>query len=256
MKFIDIHNHIVSNVDDGAKTEKQTIQMLKSAEKDHIEKLVITPHYKENVFENTKVIIQEKLKELKLLIEENHINIEVYPGSEIFLSKNTSSLLSTHQIQTLNDSNYILVETHRFASAMLLNLKEELYNLSIDGYKVILAHPERYEFTHNHINDIYNLVSEGHLMQVNVNCLNTSHPNYKIVKKLLDNNLIHFIASDAHDPIQRPLQLAFGYEFIKKHYGMPKADDLFYNHPLQVIESKLIEVKDFYPVKDKKFFLF
>jgi len=251
MKYIDIHNHVLAQIDDGAKTDEETLQLLKMAEENNIEKLIVTPHYKETILENTKDIVQMKFNILKSMIEENNIKVEVYPGCEIFLSKQTSSLLNSQKIQTLNNSSYILVEVNRLTEFWLYDLKEELYNLSVDGYKVILAHPERYQITHANPNYIYELVSEGHYMQVNVNSLSKTHANHKIVKKLLDHRLVHFIASDAHDLIHRPLKLEMGYEFVKKNYNQKYADDLFYNNPLKVISNEPIQINGHKKISNK-----
>ncbi|QVK17098.1 capsular biosynthesis protein CpsB [Mycoplasmatota bacterium] len=256
MKFIDIHNHILPQIDDGAKTEQETLRFLKMADENHIEKLIVTPHFKVNMFENTREIIQKKVEDLNQIIHANDIKVKVYPGCEIFLTKNTSNLLNNQKLQTLNNSSYILVETHRLNDFWVLSLKEALYNLSVDGYKVILAHPERYDITYKNPNYIYELVKEGHYMQVNVNSLNNRHPNHKIVKKLLKHRLVHFIASDAHDLKHRPLILEAGYDFIKKQFDQKYADDLFYNNPLRVISNEDIKINDYQKIKTKSFKLF
>lgn len=254
MNFIDIHNHILFGLDDGVKTREETIATLKLAEKYNIEKLILTPHFKEGIFENHQETIFLKFNEIKDIIEKNKINIEVYPGSEIFLTKRTTDLLASKKIHTLNNTKYILVETYFESNMMIYDLKEELYNLSVDGYKVILAHPERYEFTHNDIDYIYSLVRDGHLMQVNVTSLRSKSRHHKIVAKLLDHNLVHFIASDAHDLNDRPLKLIDGYEQIKKKYSKQLADDLFYNNPLKVINDEPIKTGDEKKVKTRKWF--
>ncbi len=256
MKLIDLHNHVLPNIDDGSPSIEESIKMLKMAKLGHVEKIIVTPHFKEGVFENTKDIIQEKIDDFKQLPEYKEIGIELYPGCEIFLTKQTASLLNNNKIQTLNHSKYILVEIHRLTDFWLLNLKEELYNLSVDGYKIILAHPERYEITHKNPNFIYDLVQDGHYIQMNVNCLNASHPNHKIARKLLDHRLVHFISSDAHNLKHRPIKLAYGYEFIKKHYQEDYAYELFYQNPLCVINDEEIKISDFKEMKAKKFFFF
>ena len=191
----------------------------------------------------------KKYQELKQIIDDNKFPLEIFKGSEIYLSENTANLLANNVIQTLNNTQYILVETHRISSDGIINLQEELYNLAVDGYKIILAHPERYDFTYNNPQLIYELVKQGHYMQINVNSLNDKHPNHKIVCKLLDHNLVHFVCSDAHDLINRPLQLDYGYTFIKKHYGEEKAKALFYGNALKVINNEIIPINNIKPLK-------
>lgn len=251
-----MHNHILYGIDDGAKTIEETIQMLKLAANTNIEQIIVTPHFKENIFHNQKDIIETKVSELKQILIDNNLSIKIHPGSEIFLSKNTLNLLNNQKLQTLNNSNYVLVETHIVSDYQLINVQEELYNLKIDGHQVILAHPERYENTHDNPNFVYDLVSDGFYMQINVNSLKENHPYHKVVRKLLDNNLVHFIASDSHDLNNRPPLLDKGYQFIKKNYGLDYANDLFYNNPLSVINNEQIEIRDFQKIKVKKNFFF
>lgn len=252
--YIDIHNHVLPEVDDGARNISEAINLLKQAEQDGIEKLILTPHYSENRFVNEKDSIIKPFFNIKQACLDNNINIELYLGSEILLSPNTSSLLKERKISTLNDSKYLLVEVYPISSYWLFNLKEELYNLSLDGYKVILAHPERYDVTHNNPNFIYELVNDGHYMQINVNSLKPKHPNHKIVRKLLDANLVHFIASDAHSLHSRPLELSYGYDFLKKNYGKDYADKLFYQNQLCVIKNENIEKGVISKIRKKLFF--
>lgn len=252
--LIDIHNHVITGLDDGAKTNEESLQMLKKAANNNIKKLIVTPHFKEQKYENTRDIICNRLDELKKLVNENNIDIELYPGSEIFLTKKTNNLLNSGEIQTLNNTKYILVEMFPLAKYRLYDFKEELYNLKVDGYKVILAHPERYDFTHDDPNTIYDLVDEGYYIQVNVNCLNSHHPNFKTVRKLLDHNLVQFVASDAHSYNSRPLDLQKGYDYIIDNYGKDYADLLFYENPLNIIENKEVRLGDYRKIKKKKFF--
>lgn len=251
--FIDIHNHVISGLDDGAESIEESIQMLKRALDNNIKKLIVTPHYRENIYENDKAIINHKLTELKNLINKNQIDIELYPGSEIFLSKNTSGLLREGSLQTLNNTKYILIELYPISKYNAFNFMEELYNLSLDGYKIILAHVERYDFTHENPNMIYDLVNEGFYMQINVNSLKPHHPNYKASKKLLDHNLVQFIASDAHSYLARPLELQNGYNCVKRKYGEERANRLFYENPLKIIEDKEIDIGEIKKIKKRKF---
>ncbi len=256
LKFIDMHNHIMYGIDDGAKTLEETIQLLKLAANTNVEQLIVTPHFKENIFHNQKNNIETKVNEIKQILLEHNIDMNIYPGSEIFLSKNTLDLLNNQKLQTLNNSQYVLIETHMVKDYQMINVREELYNLKIDGYQVILAHPERYENTRIDPNFVYDLVSDGYYMQINVNSLKENHPNHKIVKKLLDNNLVHFVASDSHNLSNRPPLLDKGYQFVEKHYGKDYANDLFYNNPLSVINNEQIKIRDFQKIKSKKFFFF
>ena len=253
MQFIDIHNHLLYGIDDGIKTKEEMLTLLKDAVNGGIKKMIFTPHFKEHVFEVNKALLLERFNEVQSLIRYEEMELEVYLGTEIFLTHNTSQLLSEGRIQTLNDTSYLLVETHFVNQCITYDLDEELYNLSVDGYRVILAHPERYQFVRENTKKIEQYVESGYYMQLNVGSLFKPHL-YKLAIKLLDHNLIHFIASDAHDAEFRRPELQKGYEFILKRYGQVRADDLFYNNPNHVIKGETIKLKDYEKIKRRKWF--
>lgn len=257
MKFIDVHNHSIYGIDDGAKTKEETLNMLKMAEKDNIERLILTPHYKEGTVENNKDIILSKFEETQQLIDDNKLNIKIYPGCEIYLSENTSDLINNNVFQTMNNTKYILVETHRIKTYITFNIEEELYNLAIDGYKPIIAHPERYQIIKENPDRVLDLVNEGYLIQINASSLvDSRRTHYKVARKLLDNNLVHFIATDAHNSNRRQPILSNAYELIKRRYGLNKANDLFYNNSLKIINNENIEIKKQKKFKKRSLFFF
>ncbi|MDF2699690.1 MAG: exopolysaccharide biosynthesis protein [Haloplasmataceae bacterium] len=254
MKLIDIHNHILNGIDDGAKTSEDTLKMLQMAYETGIEKLIFTPHFKEGICENDIHIVNTKFNEAKKIIEDHHINLEVYSGCEIFLTRNSLDLLNQNTIPTLNNSKNILVETHRSNIYLTYDFDDEIYNLAVDGYHVIIAHPERYQFVHEDINKVFEYIKEGYMIQINVTSLyDSSLETYKIAKKLLDHNLVHFIASDAHDLVKRTPNLSMGYKMISQKYGEKRANDLFYNNQVKLLNNQEINL-DFEKVKKRLWF--
>ncbi|MFW6009513.1 MAG: CpsB/CapC family capsule biosynthesis tyrosine phosphatase [archaeon] len=106
------------------------------------------------------------------------------------------------------------------------------------------------------LNKIYDLVTDGHYMQINVSSLYPQHPNHKLVKKLLSHQLVHFVATDAHDLSHRPMQLDYGYQFIKNNYGKKMADALFFINPQKVINNENIKIEEYQEIKSKRFLWF
>jgi protein-tyrosine phosphatase len=251
VKFIDIHNHLIYGIDDGAKSKQETLEMLKIAIADGIEKIMFTPHFKEKAFENDQTIIDSKKQEIEQLIQEHQLEIDVYYGSEIFVSNHTSSYLNEGKLKTLNDTKYILVETHRANIYHRFDFGDMLYNFQVDGFKPIIAHPERYEFIYDNPHKASELVKDGNLIQINAtSLLDKKKPSFKLAKKLLDRGLVHLVASDAHDTVYRPPVLSEAYAFVKKHYGEEVANQLFYSNPLKVLNNEPIETD----IKTKKWF--
>jgi protein-tyrosine phosphatase len=255
MNLIDIHNHMMFGIDDGAQTKLDTINMLKKAEQDGIKQILLTPHFKERVFENTKAIIDANMQTMEALIKDHGIDVRLYFGSEIYLSKHTNDLLNEGTLKTLNDSNYILLETHRSQAFQTLDFDEECYNLSVDGYKIIIAHPERYQFIQDNLNKVYDYVNRGYYIQLNVNSLlDPKHPLYKTSKTLLDHRLVHFIASDAHDLVKRPPLLSEAYQWVETKYGSQYAKELFIDNAAKVLNNENIKSQDYEKISKRRWF--
>ena len=141
--MIDIHNHILYNVDDGPNTINKSIELLKLSKKNNITDIILTPHY----IPNTKYNInnkkkQELLNKLKQSITENNIDINLYLGNEVYIDdKNVISYLA-EDINTLNNSRYILVELQK--NNKIQFLEDVLLTLKQNNLIPIIAHPERY----------------------------------------------------------------------------------------------------------------
>lgn len=257
VRSIDIHNHIIFGLDDGAKTEDETIQMLKQAADDGIEKIILTPHYVESKYENTKDVIEKKKEAIDQLIEEHHIPIEVYYGCEIYMSDDVLDKVNEGELMTMNGTKYVLVETKRSRHFSKISFDDALYNFRVDGYYPIVAHPERYQMVYENPNRVYNWIEDGCYIQVNAtSLLDPKKPSFKVAKKLLDHHLVHFVATDAHDPKYRPAVLSDAYQFVKKRYGADYAELLFYTNPLKLINGEQISTNGAKPVKKKRFFFF
>lgn len=223
---IDIHSHLIYDVDDGSETIEQTIEALKQIKKYNIEKIICTPHF--NSFETHKNIFSN----FKFMYDgfKKH-NIELYLGFELKLNyKNINTLKKLNY----KISNYILVEFNRNEN-MNENDTIDLINELIDmGYIVILAHPEFY-INYRKIKFIKKLRENNIIIQCDATSFIkkfTNYKSYKFVNKLLKNDLIDIIASDYHDnKIRNYDNFNKCYNIISKKYGFEIAENLFYNNP-------------------------
>lgn len=195
----DIHSHVLPGIDDGCKNLDESMQILKHLASLGITELVFTPHY----IENSKYVCNNKDKEklYQLLcteVKKQDIPIKLYLGNEVYLNKNILSLLEKKEIHTIHNSKYVLIEFP------VMNLpyytKNVLSELIGHGYKIILAHPERYEYVKNDIGILEDLLRMGVLLQGNYESLFGVYgkKSQKILKVLLKKGWIHFLASDIH----------------------------------------------------------
>lgn len=257
--MIDIHSHILNNVDDGSNSLKNTIDILKKAEYAGFSNIILTPHYIEEYYENTKNKIKEKINELKKEVYKEEIITQLHQGNEILLTENTPTLLQKSKISTLANSRYILFELP-FSNKML-NLGQILYTIKANGYIPILAHPERYTYIQENPNNLIEIIKYGVLIQSNYGSFIGQYG--KMAKQtaeiLLENHMIHFLGTDTH-------KQGYIYENIKtilKELEEISDDKKYINEITTINPKNIINDLDIYidcpeKIKEKKkvFFFF
>ena len=228
--MFDIHSHLLPGIDDGSSSFEESLTMLKNAYDDGIRDIIITPHYeRDGYFHSNKEANLKLLEELKERAKDIAINL--YLGNEIYINENIIDDLKEGKVSTLANSNYLLVE---FPFTYYDDLYDGiLYDLKKEGYKIIIAHPERYSYVKEHYDFCLRWLNEGYLLQCNTTSLR-HHPH--TMEYLLKNKWVSFIASDGHN-LNRPVKLKDAYNQILNEYGKEYADELFISNPRIIIES-------------------
>lgn len=236
--LIDIHSHILPGIDDGAEKIEITKEMISIAYKEGIRTMIVTPHYNARRFLNTKDIILKKIEELQPWLTDNYPDFLIYPGCELYYSHTAVEKLMCGEIQTIADSEYILVEFP--VSVTAAALKSGLQDILYKGYTPILAHVERYQAIFRNLDCLRSLKQMGICIQVNAGTL-TGESGFFVkmyVKKLLDNNIIDFIASDAHSTGRRSPRLKKCVAYIEKKFGQEAANQLFLTNPQKLLDAR------------------
>ena len=240
--MIDIHCHIVPNVDDGAKNIEDALEMAKIAYSEGIRKIINTSHYHPSFDYKKGKELSQSINNFNDILKLNNIDIEVFIGNEIYYSEDIIQIIEEKEFYTLNNSRYLLIEFPPMNFPK--NILDIIYEIKIRGYIPILAHVERYKAVHENINLIYDCINEGALIQVNSSSI--IGKNGKEIKNiseiLLNNNMIHFIATDAHSSTRRRPMVMETYDYISKKYGDKKAKILFIENPSKVMEDKDINI--------------
>jgi len=196
--FVDIHNHLIPGIDDGAKSLDESVTLIKRMHNYGIKNFICTPHIMSVLYENTPEIINEKLSILQHHLSNIGLSdIKISAAAEYMLDDNFETLLKEKKLLPLKD-NMILVELSYLNPP--LNLYEVIFNIQIAGYKPVLAHPERYSFFHKNYNEYLKLKEAGCLFQLNLLSLSNYYgkETKKIALKLLEDKLIDFAGSDTH----------------------------------------------------------
>lgn len=232
--LIDIHSHILPGVDDGAKTEEDSIAMAKVAVQQGITTIIATPHHRNRAYDNYKQEIETNVSILNELLQQHNIPLTVLAGQEVRIYGEIIEDYNQGEIQPLHGTKYVLVE---FPFGEVPQYTERLlYDMQIAGLTPVIAHPERNrELIENH-DRMYELIRNGALAQLTAGSL---HGDYgkeieQFSYQLLDANLVHFIASDAHNTTTRGFGLKEAYEKIKAEYGVETYYTLLENSQLLV----------------------
>lgn len=244
MKFIDIHNHLAWDIDDGMESKENAIIALKNAKQDGIEKIVATPHFIPGIHNKEDVeYMNNRIKELQVLAKE--FNINVYLGSEIFLNDNYLNMLDGNIFNTLAGSGYALCEFDvRKDMSKNEDAEDIFYEFEVRDMIPVIAHVERYFPKGIDLYRVENWINKGYVIQINRTSLLGYHGETikKNAWKLLKSGLAHVVASDAHrEKGNRICKLSDVYHEVANEIGESNAEVLFYKNPLNLIENEEIE---------------
>lgn len=237
MEFIDLHSHILPEVDDGSDSMEQTVNMLKIAYEEGIRVMVATSHYYPGRFEEPISVLNNKLIQIQDRIADLLPDLELLLGCEIYYNHESIGLLKEGVIPTIADTRYILVEFSPLTEYRYL--KNGLSDFILEGYIPILAHVERYENVVKDMGRVMELIDIGVCIQVNaMSITGEMGKGYQaITKKLLKYQYVHIIATDAHSERTRAPRLHKCYRLVCTKYGRDYANDMFLHNQLKILKN-------------------
>lgn len=223
--MIDIHSHILPGLDDGSRSMEQTLSMLRIASAEGIHTIIATPHSYGHRKSASVAAIQECVAKVRLELEKEKIPITLYVGNEIYYRQGAEEELENGEVNTLVGSRYVLVEFHPQEDYQYI--MRALNRLSSYGYIPILAHAERYENLFPQKERIEEIKKCGVKIQVNAASV-CEHKWGNIYRKrvwqLLKEQLVDYIASDAHSDVHRAPRVKECQKLIEKKLGKEYAD--------------------------------
>lgn len=235
--FVDIHCHTLSEIDDGARTTEEMYRMLDIAYDEGIRTICFTPHIRQPWLDRKPSKILESFVKASKYADTLSGNLTLYLGGELFYS---GEILEEYpeKIVTLNETDVLLVEflpdiTFKEMVRCLKVLQEE-------GYVCMLAHTERYKVLYNDIKATSYLSDMGVYLQVNSGPI-VKPRNLKVkkfVRKLLKNELVDVVSTDAHRADVRQPKMKAAYKLVSRKYGVKYADDIFRNNALKILEGE------------------
>ena len=242
--MIDFHTHILPNIDDGSRSIDETFNLIKEAKEVGFDGIILTSHYIENFYETDVPERDVWVKAISENLGAKGIDADLYLANEIYISENMMGLLEQQKASTINNSCYVLFELP--LNEEPLNIYDVIYSLQENKLIPILAHPERYSFVQKEPELIYDLIEKGCLMQANYGSIIGQYgvkAEY-IVKKFLENNMIHFLGSDVHRQNSIYPKIPFALEKIREIVGEEKLEELTTINPKLVLANKKIEIDE------------
>ena len=235
--MIDIHSHILFDIDDGAKDIEESIKIIKLQKALGYTGIIVTPHYKIDVYCQTPDNIIKRIDQIRNRLTQENIKFDIYIGNEIYIFPQVCERIENGYIARLNNSRYVLLELPRYEYPIYTN--QVIFELINKEYIPIIAHPERYEYIQKDINIAENLIKSGALLQINASSFSNKHglkAKYT-AKKLLKKDWVSFIATDTHHIDKMHLQYDKIVSKIKKIVGDKKYTKIMYDNPRRVKDN-------------------
>lgn len=195
---VDMHSHLLPGLDDGLKSPEETIRFLSSLKDLGYTKFICTPHILAEVYPNTPDTILPKLDLIRKEVDKHQLGIEVEAGAEYMVDVDFEKLIDSDKKLLHFGQKHILIEMSYIAAST--NIEPVIFKLRMKGYQPILAHPERYNYYHNHFEVYERMVELGCILQVNLLSLLGYYGKSvkKVAEKLFEQNMVSLLGTDMH----------------------------------------------------------
>ena len=229
--MIDIHCHILPDIDDGASDMDESIQMARIAASDGITRIVATPHVKDT-FPPLRGI-KDSIERLNHTLKQNNISVEILQGADVYALLDPSLFKG----YTINHTEYILIEFPH--SHFPIQAKEAIFRIITGGYRPIITHPERNPSIIRNPHLMIELLDDNIHLQITADSLTGAFgpDSQACASYLLSKDVVSFIATDAHSAHHRRPVLSEGLRAAEKIIGKEKALRLVTTNPQAVING-------------------
>lgn len=230
--MIDIHNHILYGTDDGAADLKEAVEMARIACREGITAVVATPHFRADRHNASPETLQTRLDDIRRELKASGIPLALYLGHEIYYGDEVEEALDQQQICPIHGSSFILVEfSPNQEYTYIRNAVDHLMGM---GYTPIMAHAERCRCLVRHPEYLSELRNMGSRIQVNAASV-ISGPLRGFTRRLLDQELVDYIATDAHGSVERRPECKRCCAYLYRKYRRSYIDDILVNNAASIL---------------------
>ena len=235
--MIDLHSHILPGVDDGAASLEVSLLMAQMWVDDGVSVVACTPHILPGLYANSGPDIRVAVQALQAVLDERGLPLRLVTGADNHIAHDFVGGLRRGHLLSLANSRYVLVEPPHHVLPPRLDAL--FFNLVVAGYVPILTHPERLTWVEAHYELMQQLVAGGVWMQVTAGSLTGKFGRkvQHLADKMLDEGLVHILASDAHDPYKRFPNMSEGFARAQRLVGNDEAKRLVFTRPQGIIDN-------------------
>ncbi|KAF0226245.1 MAG: protein-tyrosine [Erysipelotrichaceae bacterium] len=231
--MIDSHCHVLFGVDDGPKTIEESITMLKDAAADGVNKVICTSHCVPGIkFENDYAILKPVYDQVR--------DVELYLGCELMVTPLSLEWLKENRIASYNQTKWLLIEIPYLSDVQFeIDVEATFKTLISMGYKILIAHPERYKQIQNDYSKMAVWRSIGCHFSVNrTSLLDTAREvDRNLSWKFIEDDYCDVVATDAHRTSVRNITLSDAYAMVETRFGSERAKRLFIDNPQRLIDG-------------------
>lgn len=236
--MIDIHTHLIPNVDDGSDSVECTFRAFDKAEKAGFTDVILTSHCLTDYYETKPEELCFWKDKLQEILESKNKKLKIHSGMEIYISENIAELINEKKLLTLANSKYMLLELPM--STNVAYLDHVIYVLESMGIKTIIAHPERYKNVQKNPCIVEEYIEKGCLIQCNYGSILGIYGKEakNTIKKILKKNLVHFMGTDCHKNSDIYLNVDKAIKKIEKIIGKDKIYEITTSNAQKIINNE------------------
>ena len=235
--MIDLHSHVLPGIDDGVADIADSVKLVRELANGGVTDVFATPHYiDETIWTSSREVNLKLVSDLQKRLDDEGIVVKIHLGNEIYINRKILKLLESGEISLMGDSKYLLVELPM--SGDFLGFSDIFLELLRAGYKVILAHPERYTSFQKDFSLLSELYDMGVLLQCNVGSFVDQYGKAarKLAVKLAKSKMIFGLGTDIHHPRGEEF-LPGAIKKLGKYYSSDELEELLVGHPRKILEN-------------------
>ncbi|MGI6245956.1 MAG: tyrosine-protein phosphatase [Pseudochelatococcus sp.] len=238
--MIDLHCHLLPGIDDGANDVGISVEMARMASADGVRTIACTPHIVPGLYNNEAEGITREVEALRRALDEAGVALELVVGADVHVDPELVVRLKAGVVPTIGGSRYFLLEPpHHVLPPNFIQFCRRLIEA---GYIPVLTHPERLTWVEAHYDVIEAVNAEGVLLQITAGSLMGSFGRSAqyYAERLLSEERVDLIASDAHNVSSRPPTLSVAYAEVERRCGAAEAERLFTVVPSQILKNEVL----------------